>query len=564
MLESLNDAVNKGKEKAKGEKADLERKLSELGIEVPLVDVEIKFIGASGLPKMDVVGLADPYFVAKLDDKITFVYVLSSPQLQRNPQPPIPVWNEVWRVRNVPATTSLKVEIMDKDEGSATDDFIGKFSVSLTPGAKEVEIEGPIIALRKARGTFWLKIDSKPSEMRQKHDFHYLFDGPIRVTRHFSPTVGLLTSGSAAKTPSHQGAPGEGRPKRDVRLYSTWKFNLKSVPLFFRDVYQGWNQKYPAAQKIFGGGASSLAVRAGIQAGHRMLYARLASNGVGVIDNIAEDGSEEPVPLKDVLNAGSVAPPSHADNSPFAGMRRDASHNSRNSGEQDRDLATSLAGEDGRIKPAVYTYIISAVDDTWRFSETGAAFFVDFASKHALHANCATKVRYSGEFHPRPVGGWAKFNDSISDDDVDWELVIDNNSGTYAPDKMMLPTVQECMEYNFGCRTKPRSHKGERAFRVVVFDREDKRLTESVEACRNYAVNVRGVRQEDLQPHVDDGEVTLEGAASPKAQEEFRDLPAPPLGPMQMPTPQVAGRDLQDTYHPMPPISMPTPYGRGH
>jgi len=32
-----------------------------------------------------------------------------------------------------------------------------------------------------------------------------------------------------------------------------------------------------------------------------------------------------------------------------------------------------------RVKPAVYTYIISAEDDSFRFSETGAAFFVDFA-----------------------------------------------------------------------------------------------------------------------------------------------------------------------------------------
>ena len=39
------------------------------------VDLTIKFIGASGLPKMDVVGSADPYFVAKLDDKLSFVYV---------------------------------------------------------------------------------------------------------------------------------------------------------------------------------------------------------------------------------------------------------------------------------------------------------------------------------------------------------------------------------------------------------------------------------------------------------------------------------------------------------
>lgn len=42
-------------------------------VDTKLVDLSIQFIGASNLPKMDIVGLADPYFVAKLDDQITFV-----------------------------------------------------------------------------------------------------------------------------------------------------------------------------------------------------------------------------------------------------------------------------------------------------------------------------------------------------------------------------------------------------------------------------------------------------------------------------------------------------------
>jgi hypothetical protein len=41
-----------------------------------LKNCEHKFIGASGLPKMDVVGTADPYFVAKIDDRISFVCVM--------------------------------------------------------------------------------------------------------------------------------------------------------------------------------------------------------------------------------------------------------------------------------------------------------------------------------------------------------------------------------------------------------------------------------------------------------------------------------------------------------
>ena len=36
-------------------------------------DLVISFQGASGLPKMDVVGSADPYFVAKLDGKLQYM-----------------------------------------------------------------------------------------------------------------------------------------------------------------------------------------------------------------------------------------------------------------------------------------------------------------------------------------------------------------------------------------------------------------------------------------------------------------------------------------------------------
>ena len=119
---------------------------------------------------MDVVGSADPYFVAKLDGKLSFVYVTPflSVYLQQWAQSEnfrstvkqktlSPVWNETWRVKNVPSTADLRVEVMDKDEG-VTDDYIGKFTVSVTPGTKEVEIEGTVFKI--ARGTFWIKVTS--------------------------------------------------------------------------------------------------------------------------------------------------------------------------------------------------------------------------------------------------------------------------------------------------------------------------------------------------------------------------------------------------------------------
>ncbi len=38
-----------------------------------------------------------------------------------------------------------------------------------------------------------------------------------------------------------------------------------------------------------------------------------------------------------------------------------------------------------------YTYVLAG-DGSLRFSETGAGFFTDFFSKHAMHGGCAEKV----------------------------------------------------------------------------------------------------------------------------------------------------------------------------
>lgn len=437
IVEAIQHAKSNAHDVAQVAKSLAQAKLGE----IPFVDIEIQFIGASGLPKMDVVGSADPYFVANIDEKISFVSAVKADTLA-------PVWNELWRVKNVPALADLRVQILDKDDGAPHDDYIGKFKTSIAKGAKEAEIEGPLF--RKSRGTFWLKIESHPSTDHDPSKFPYLFDGPIRYSRHYSPTVGQLTN------------------LNNARLYATWKMYLKGVPMFFGDNYQGWNRSYKAAQSIFQGPAS-IAVRSGIQAGHRMLYVRNAKNEFGVIDDFAD--------VAQLLHGGA----------------------SRPGAPQNSQIVN-------RIKPAVYTYIISADDDSLRFSETGAAFFVDFASKHALHSNCAEKVRYSGEFHPRPKGGWENFSDDIQDSQVDWELVIDNNSGTYAPDKMLLPNLRELLEYNFP------------GFAIYAWDHGDPKLEASREACRDYAIKYRGVGHDELQPHTASGEETLSHHVSVGAQ----------------------------------------------
>ncbi|KAJ7718967.1 hypothetical protein DFH07DRAFT_898929 [Mycena maculata] len=438
ILESIGSAMHHANDNAHDLAAVAKSVAQEKLLDIPYVDLTIQFIGASGIPKVDVVGSADPYFVAKLDDRISFVSTVQVNTLK-------PVWNEVWRVKNVPTNASLFVEVMDKDDGAKHDDYIGKFTTTVAAGAKEAEIEGPIF--RRAGGTFWLKIDSTPSGKDPKA-YPYMFDGPIRFSRHFSPTIGLLTNTISSADDR-------------TRLYSTWKMYIRGIPLFFGDTVQVWNHGYKAAETIFSNTAASLVVRQATMAGHRLLYARATTNHFGVVERGAD--------VLAVLRGGA------------------------------------------RVKPAVYTYIISAEDDSLRFSETGAAFFVDFASKHALHANCHPCVRYSGEFHPRPAGGWGAFNDDIPDDEVHWELVVDNNSGTYSPDKALLPKLKELLEYNFA------------GVKIFTLDREDPALKSSVEECRAYALQHRGIKRDEFQPqrHAGAEEITLADRANGISQEEL-------------------------------------------
>lgn len=54
----------------------------------------------------------------------------------------------------MPSNAELKVQVLDKDDG-AKDDYIGKFTTDIHPGAKEEDIHGH---LHRNRGTFWLKV----------------------------------------------------------------------------------------------------------------------------------------------------------------------------------------------------------------------------------------------------------------------------------------------------------------------------------------------------------------------------------------------------------------------
>ncbi|KAG8736194.1 hypothetical protein FRC11_002787, partial [Ceratobasidium sp. 423] len=115
----------------------------------------------------------------------------------------------------------------------------------------------------------------------------------------------------------------------------------------------------------------------------------------------------------------------------------------------------------------LYTYVIT-LDGQWRFTETGDEFAVEMLSKHSMHADAARYIAFSGELFVRKIGtqGYEEDLDEHQEQTGEkhdkhetrpteaiqqaqlhppsqYELVIDNDSGTYRPKKELLPVLAE-------------------------------------------------------------------------------------------------------------------------
>jgi len=133
----------------------------------------------------------------------------------------------------------------------------------------------------------------------------------------------------------------------------------------------------------------------------------------------------------------------------------------------------------------IYTYVLS-LDGLWRFTETGKEFGIDMLSKHTMHSDVSIYIAFSGEFfirrlkHPHrdsrqsQAGNAGTHRDRLGsialpgvdpedeDDHNDqhshaevpkdpsyYELIIDNDSGTYRPNAVLLPLLKQYMSQNF-------------------------------------------------------------------------------------------------------------------
>ncbi|KAH3766928.1 C2 domain [Pelomyxa schiedti] len=167
--------------------------------------------------------------------------------------------------------------------------------------------------------------------------------------------------------------------------YKCYRIHLSHVPFTFGDVKHHWNTSYDKAKQIFASPIQGPVIRSAIYMQHASLYKQLYSVQ-GNLYNATD--------FMQMINYG---------------VRE-------------------------RV-PIIFTYVL--LDTHMNFSETGASFFKDFLSKHAMHSNALEEVRYAGEFFV------------LARENGDYRLIIDNSSGTYAPLKEHLPLLENLFTANF-------------------------------------------------------------------------------------------------------------------
>jgi len=119
--------------------------------------------------------------------------------------------------------------------------------------------------------------------------------------------------------------------------------------------------------------------------------------------------------------------------------------------------------EGGRI----FTYVLT-LDGLLRFTGTGKEFGIDLLSKHTMHSDVNIYIACSGEFFIRRLSKPDQPTDAPSQethpnedipggppnappprDPKHYELVIDNDSGTYRPNGAKLPKLKAFLNENF-------------------------------------------------------------------------------------------------------------------
>jgi len=349
-----------------------------------------------------------------------------------------PVFNCKWIVSGIPASGfTLTLRLRDEDPGEfLSDDRLGKAFVripdrgdKLTEGwvseEKEYKVEkrrgslhnhvATYIATVLTRGRIghstriWVSVRVLgEGEERSKRCQKAYTVGPHTYVQHSSPMIGRLVKASKSDMDSTQ-ASGSSEKKLTTTSFIANRLQLTGpVPPCLRNHYVGYR---PFIKSMFKkSGIKGTVLNYGLHHQYQTIYKYDKTTVWGIVED-DEDGRA------------------------FA----------------QQFLRMTSHGSQGRL----FTYVIT-LDGEMRFTETGEEFAIGMLSKHSMHADVAKEISWSGEFFVRKYGQPESENEGVTDDDAEnaeedpkgYELVIDNDSGTYRPRKNLLSTLEKWLSSN--------------------------------------------------------------------------------------------------------------------
>lgn len=433
--------------------------------------VKFTFVRAENLPVADIGTVSsDPFVLA----------TLTSPRIsQRHKQDPDmrlrthtihkdtnPKWNQEWIVAGVPSSGfKLKCRIYDEDS-SDHDDRLGNVTLVVPSIGEGWEgIKEASYPVKKRMGSWRAYLVqgitaacSRETEFTARlvlsvevlgksdppHGRMYTL-GPTVWTKHNSPMIGRIAGTKAPQAPAEEGS--EEKPKVEKYDFQANQIQLQGpVPA---ELYHRFVEFKPFVKGMFD--------KAGLRG--------------RVLNNVLHHQHARVYNYSSTTCYGAVEPKSAEATLQF--------------------LEMAHFDEGSRL----FTYVLT-LDGLLRFTETGKEFGIDMLSKHTMHSDVNVYIACSGEFLIRRVRdklkgpeapvpqtqaveaieGGPPSSSPAPRDPADYELVIDNDSGTYRPDAAYLPQLGGFLEANFpGLKIVTRGCTDEKLQRIKRERREAKK-----------------------------------------------------------------------------------------
>lgn len=414
--------------------------------------IKITLHRATNLPMADINGFSsDPYCLAQMNSDTPQRHKEDprlrwrSSTVRKNTEPE---WNEEWVIANVPASGfKLKLRILDEDPADK-DDLLGRVHIDVpsldekwkgiqNQGYKLLAYGGSLRAYmlqavstcfrenKHFRGYVYISMEMLGRTKEDGQNGRIYTVGPTRWIRHFSPMLGRLAN---IKEPDQEDRrPSTGaESKKKVERYNFQANQIQLQGPVPAELYHRFVEFKPWVGRMFTSkGLSGVLMGTALRHQHARVYNFGRSTTWGHPKPESVDMTKQFLDLV------------HWD-------------------------------EGGRI----FTYVLT-LDALWRFTETGKEFGIDMLSKHTMHSDVSIYIAYSGEFfirrlkHPRrppppepvesssqshppqheqneehPPKDLPELDSSDEHDPSYYELVIDNDSGTYRPEATMLPVLK--------------------------------------------------------------------------------------------------------------------------